>query len=156
MNAIYYFVPFLLAVIVAGSSGMLFEVNGPWYQGLTAPSFRPPSWLFAPVWSAIYLLLAIVGTRLALAAAAGAAPLAVLALALWTLQIVLNTLWTPVFFGAHDLAAAMVIIAALWLAIAALMAVTWRFDALSTAMLVPYILWISFASLLNLRYWMLN
>lgn len=156
MNAITYFIPFLLAVVVAGSSGVLFEVDGPWYRGLTAPSFRPPSWLFGPVWSVIYLLLAVVGTRLAMAAAGGAGPVAALALALWALQMVLNTLWTPVFFGAHNLGAAMLVIGGLWVSILALIVVVQRFDGISALMLVPYILWIGFASLLNLRYWMLN
>ena len=105
--------PFLLAVIAAASSGMLFPANGLWYQSLNAPTFRPPNWLFGPVWTALYLMIAVAGARLAAQAGQGAA-LVGLALGLWALQITLNTLWTPTFFGAHALGAALVIIGALF------------------------------------------
>lgn len=149
------FLPFLLAVIVAAASGTLFPANGPWYQSLNAPSFRPPSWLFGPVWTALYLMIAVAGARLAVSASHGAA-LAGLALGLWALQIALNVLWTPTFFGAHALGAALVVMGALWLSIAALIAVAFQVDRMAAWLLLPYLGWVSFAAVLNWAFWRLN
>lgn len=155
MPFLLLFLPFLLAVIAAASSGMLFPANGAWYQSLNAPSFRPPNWLFGPVWTVLYLMIAAAGARLAAQAGQGAA-LAGLALGLWALQITLNALWTPTFFGAHALGAALVIIGALWLAIAALIAVAFQVDRIAGWFLLPYLGWVSFAALLNWAFWRLN
>lgn len=158
MKSLVAFVPFLLAVVAAGSSGVLFEVDGAWYRDLRAPSFRPPSWVFGPVWSLLYLMIAVAGWRLALQAGSARpeAAAAGLALGLWALQITLNALWTPAFFGAHALGAALLVIGALWLAILALIVVSWRVDRLAAGLLVPYLAWVSFAVVLNFAYWRLN
>lgn len=148
-------IPFLLAVIAAAASGMLFPANGPWYQSLNAPSFRPPNWLFGPVWSVLYLMIAMAGARLAAQAGHGAAMVG-LALGLWALQITLNALWTPTFFGAHALGAALVIMGALWLSIAALIVAAFPIDRVAGWLLVPYLGWVSFAAVLNWAYWRLN
>ncbi|WP_092501130.1 TspO/MBR family protein [Meinhardsimonia xiamenensis] len=147
--------PFLLAVIAAAASGVIFPAAGPWYQSLNAPSFQPPNWLFGPVWTVLYLMIAVCGARLAVQAGQGAG-LAGFALGLWALQITLNALWTPTFFGAHALGAALVIIGALWLSIAALMATALQIDRLAGWLLAPYLGWVSFAAVLNWAFWRLN
>lgn len=125
------------------------------YQSLNVPSFRPPNWVFGPVWTVLYLMIAVAGARLAAQAGQGVA-MAGLALGLWALQITLNALWTPTFFGAHALGAALVIIGALSLAIAALIAVAFQIDRIAGWLLVPYLGWVSFAALLNWAFWRLN
>ncbi len=77
-------------------------------------------------------------------------------LALWALQIALNTLWTPVFFGAHRLGAAMLILAALWLVVAVLMVMAWRLDRLAGALLLPCLAWLTLAGALNFSIWQNN
>ena len=94
------FLIFLLACGAAASTGMIFQ-PGPWYESLVKPRFTPPNWVFPVAWTTIYLLLAWVGYRLTLT------PGSETVLALWAAQIALNTLWTPVFFGAHRLFAGM-------------------------------------------------
>lgn len=141
------FVIFLLANTAAAATGFVFK-PGTWYQGLRKPAFTPPNWAFPVVWTSLYILSALAAARVAvLNEAAG------LALALWALQVALNTLWTPVFFGAHRLGAGMAILAALWLVVAAMVPVFWRLDALAGAALVPYLLWLTLAGLLNWRVW---
>ena len=85
--------------------------------------------------------------------ALAAAVVAGLVLALWALQIALNTLWTPVFFGAHRLGAAMLILAALWLVVAVLMVMAWRLDRLAGLLLLPYLAWLTLAGTLNFGIW---
>lgn len=97
---------FLLACAAAASTGMLFQ-PGQWYESLVKPGFTPPKWVFPVAWTTIYLLLAWAGYRLTLIPGSQAV------LALWAAQIALNTLWTPVFFGAHRLFAALLILALL-------------------------------------------
>jgi tryptophan-rich sensory protein len=94
---------FLLACAAAATTGVMFK-PGPWYEGLNKPGFTPPNWAFPVAWTIIYLLLAWAGYRLSLI------PGSQTVLALWAAQIALNTLWTPVFFGAHQVLAAMVIL----------------------------------------------
>jgi benzodiazapine receptor len=141
--------PFLLACAVAGAAGVLFR-PGAWYAGLRKPGFTPPGWVFPIAWAALYLLMAWAAARVA--HLPGAGPV----LALWALQIALNTLWTPVFFGAHRPGAAMVILILLWLAVAALMVQAWQLDWLAGAMLLPYLAWLTLAAALNFSVWRNN
>lgn len=133
---------FLLACAAAASTGIIFK-PGQWYEKLVKPSFTPPNWLFPVAWTVIYLLLAWAGYRLSLIP--GSQPV----LALWAAQIALNTLWTPVFFGDHKLLAGMVIIAMLWIVVAAMLIMALRLDVLTGLMLFPYLLWLCVAAALN-------
>ena len=133
---------FLLARAAAASTGIIFK-PGQWYESLTKPSFTPPNWLFPVAWTTIYLLLAWAGYRLSLM------PGSQEVLALWAAQIVLNTLWTPVFFGAHKLLAGMVIITLLWLVVAAMLVMALRLDVITGLMLFPYLVWLCVAAALN-------
>ncbi|WP_323040280.1 tryptophan-rich sensory protein TspO [Gemmobacter sp.] len=143
------FLIFLAATGAAAATGTLFP-PGDWYAGLTKPWFTPPPIAFPIVWTTLYVLMA--------AAAARVAPMpgAHYALALWALQIALNTLWTPVFFGAHRMWAGLVIVALLWLVIAAMVVAFWRLDRLAGALLLPYLAWVTVATSLTIGLIRLN
>ena len=142
-------VALLIACGAAAATGILFQ-PGPWYQALEKPPFTPPDWLFPIAWTVIYLLAAGAGARLARRPGAG------LAMALWAAQIALNTLWTPVFFGAHLIGTGLSVLALLWVVVAALTACAWRLDRVAGAMLLPYLLWLCLAFALNLAIWQAN
>lgn len=133
---------FLLACGAAASTGIIFK-PGPWYEALNKPSFTPPNWLFPVAWSIIYLLLAWAGYRLT------QVPGSQVILALWAAQIALNTLWTPVFFGAHRLLAGMVILTLLWLVVAVMVVMTLQLDVITGLILLPYLAWLCVAAALN-------
>jgi tryptophan-rich sensory protein len=133
---------FLLACGAAASTGIIFK-PGHWYDTLIKPGFTPPNWLFPVAWSIIYLLLAWAGYRLTVL------PGSQVLLALWAAQIALNTLWTPVFFGAHRIFASMVILALLWLVVAIMLVLALQLDVVTGLILVPYLLWLSVAAALN-------
>ncbi|RLU11804.1 sensory protein TspO [Pseudomonas prosekii] len=136
------FFVFLLACGAAASTGIMFK-PGPWYQALIKPRFTPPNWLFPVAWTAIYLLISWAGYRLSLI------PGSQEVLALWAAQIALNTLWTPVFFGAHRIFAGMVIISLLWLVVAAMVVLAMCLDVITGLILLPYLAWLCVAAALN-------
>ncbi|WP_028029597.1 tryptophan-rich sensory protein TspO [Gemmobacter nectariphilus] len=133
---------FLAATGAAAATGSLFP-PGEWYAGLTKPWFTPPAIAFPIVWTTLYILMSLAAARIA--------PLqgAQYALALWALQIALNTLWTPVFFGAHRMWAGLIVIGLLWLVVAAMIVAFWRLDRLAGVLLLPYLAWLSVALSLN-------
>lgn len=133
---------FLIACCAAASTGIIFK-PGSWYDALQKPGFTPPKWLFPVAWTVIYLLLAWAGYRLTLI------PGSQVVLALWAAQIALNTLWTPVFFGAHRILAGMVILAALWLTVATMLVLALQLDLVTGLILFPYLVWLSVAAALN-------
>ncbi|GFZ68479.1 sensory protein TspO [Pseudomonas amygdali pv. eriobotryae] len=136
------FLIFLLACSAAAATGIIFK-PGAWYESLQKPSFTPPNWAFSVVWTVIYLLLAWAGYRLTLL------PGSQIVLALWAAQIALNTLWTPVFFGANRIVAAMVILALLWIVVATMIVMALRLDIITGLILFPYLVWLSVAAALN-------
>jgi tryptophan-rich sensory protein len=133
---------FLIACCAAAATGVIFK-PGAWYEGLQKPKFTPPNWAFPVAWTTIYLLLAWAGYRLTLS------PDSQTVLALWAAQIALNTLWTPVFFGAHRLLAGMVIIALLWAVVAVMVWLAMRLDLITGLILFPYLAWLTVAAGLN-------
>ncbi len=124
-----------------------------WYRRLRKPSFNPPNWIFAPVWTTLYVLMAFAAWRVTMSPAT---PDRGWALDLFGLQLALNLAWSWIFFGRRALGAALAEVLLLWAAIAATIAVFARVDALAAWLLVPYIAWVSFASLLNAAIWRLN
>lgn len=136
------FFVFLGACGAAAATGAMFP-PGPWYERLDKPAWTPPNWLFPLAWTALYLALAYVGARVA--------PLdgAAWAMGFWALQIALNTLWTPIFFGLRRLGAALIAIGCLWAAVLGLLATLWPLDRLSFWLVVPYLVWVSYAAALN-------
>ncbi|MBJ6370114.1 tryptophan-rich sensory protein TspO [Sedimentitalea arenosa] len=143
------FTIFLAACFAAGATGALFQ-PGDWYKALNKPRWTPPDWLFPVAWTTLYLCIATAGARAALADGNG------IAMALWALQIALNTLWTPVFFGLHRIRAGMAVLCALWLAVAATMVALFQIDLIAGLLFVPYLAWVSVAAALNLAVWRLN
>jgi len=125
---------------------------GTWYQALAKPAFNPPDWVFAPVWSALYLMIAVAGWRVWRRGGGQMRP----ELAVYALQLALNLAWSFVFFGARLIGPALVVIAVLLAVIAANAALFSRIDRLAGALLVPYAAWVSFAALLNAALWRLN
>lgn len=143
---------FIAACALTALTGSIFR-PGVWYERLAKPAWRPPNWLFAPVWSLLYLMMAISGwlvwRRAGFSGAAGP-------LALYALQLALNAAWTPVFFGLHRIGLGLATIVALWLAIAATIVAFYPVEALAALLLVPYLTWVSFAAALNHAIWRLN
>jgi tryptophan-rich sensory protein len=136
------FIIFFGACCAAAATGSLFPPDA-WYRDLPKPAWTPPDWLFPVAWTLLYLALAF--------AAARAAPLpgAEHVMAFWALQIALNALWTPVFFGLKRIGAAMVVIGFLWVAVIGLLLALWPVDRLAFWIVSPYIIWVSYAAALN-------
>lgn len=148
-------VGWLLAVAVVAAAGSL--ATGPaipgWYASLVKPWFTPPSWLFGPVWTALYLMMAVAAWlvwRKAGFAAAG------LALSVFLAQLLLNGMWSWVFFGSRNIGGGLLVIGLLWLGILATILLFWRHSRAAGWLLVPYLAWVSFASVLNYSLWVLN
>lgn len=143
------FLIFLLTCGVAGAAGMFFR-PGQWYRDLDKPSWTPPNWLFPVVWAVLYVLIALAAARVA------NLPGTQVALALWGLQITINTLWSGVFFGLHRMLAGAVIIAMLWCAVLATAIAFWSHDKIAALMMVPYLIWGTYALALNSSVWLRN
>lgn len=137
------FLLFLAAAAAAGSMGVLFP-PGAWYERLDKPGWRPPNRAFPFVWSALYVLMAVAGARVAGEPGAG------LALAFWALQIALNAVWTPIFFGLRRMGVALAVIGLLWLAVLGALVTHGRIDLWAGLCFAPYLLWLSLAFALNL------
>jgi len=142
--------PFILLVMGGGLLIGAFTAPGAWYEALTKPDFNPPNWIFAPVWTALYALIAIAGWRIWQRDRTGPA------MRLWWLQLVLNFVWSPAFFALQHVGLALAIILALFVTIVAFIAASWSKDRAAAWMFVPYAAWVSFASLLNFSIWRLN
>jgi len=146
----------VLACELAGASGVILSGNGVsvWYPQLTKPAYTPPNWVFGPVWTTLFALLGIAawlvwqadfeerGVRLALGLFVG--------------QYALQVAWSGAFFGLRRPAAGLAVIVALWLAIVATIVAFDRVDRWAALLLVPYLAWVSFATLLNYDIWRLN
>jgi tryptophan-rich sensory protein len=126
---------------------------GTWYAVLAKPSWNPPDWIFGPVWSALYLSMAVAAW---LVWRQGGLADATTPLALFGVQLVLNVLWSCLFFGLQNPGLAFVEVLALWVAIAATMIVFWQRSMIAGILFVPYLAWVSFASVLNFTIWQLN
>ena len=146
-------VVFVLAVAGAASFGGIF-MPGEWYTSLNRPPLNPPGWVFGPVWSVLYVTIAIAGWRVWRVEGAGRRRR--LGLVLFFVQLVLNALWSWVFFGLHETGWALLEILVLNASIVGMMLVFWRLNRAAAWLLVPYWLWVSFASYLTGGYWVLN
>lgn len=143
------FLIFLASCCAAAATGAMFK-PGLWYDRLNKPGWTPPAWVFPVTWTTLYLLMSFAAMRVALADGSQ------FALALWGLQIALNTLWTPVFFGLHRLSAAMVVIVCMWLAVAATTVAFWMLDPVAGLCFLPYLVWVTIAAALNASILRLN
>lgn len=125
-----------------------------WYPTLVKPSFTPPSWVFAPVWTALYVLMGV--ASFLVWQRGPAAPAVRGAIAAYLVQLALNGLWSLVFFGWRQPGWALAEIVLLWLALAVTVGLFWRVRAIAGGLLVPYLAWVSFAAVLNGALWWLN
>jgi tryptophan-rich sensory protein len=144
---------FLIATLGTGALASLFTSPAipTWYAALNRPSFTPPNWLFAPVWTALYILMAFAAWR-----AWQRSGLKSVAMALFAVQLALNFAWSVLFFGLHQIGAALLDIALLDAGALATILLFFRQDRVAGLMLLPYLGWILFATRLNLGFWQLN
>lgn len=140
------------ACFAAATGGALFR-PGVWYEELKKPPWRPPNWLFGPVWMVLYGMIAVSGWLAWEAVGFAGAPAA---FAIYAGQLVLNFGWSAVFFGLRRIGWAAIEMSALWLAIAANIAAFATISLTAALLLVPYLLWVSFALALNIAIWRLN
>jgi tryptophan-rich sensory protein len=126
---------------------------GPWYESLAKPAWIPPNDVFAPVWTVLYVLMGVAAWLVWKRAGFKGAGVA---LTLFVVQLVLNALWSYVFFGLHRISAAFVDIAILWVAILAVTVLFWRIVRLAGVLMFPYLAWVGFASVLNFVLWHMN
>jgi benzodiazapine receptor len=143
---------FFLACFAAASSGAIFK-PGAWYEGLRKPSWTPPNWLFAPAWLVFYCLIAVSGWLVWRKAGFEGAGLA---LTIYGIHLVINAGWSAVFFGLRRIKAAFAEVMLLWLSIAVTIAVFAPIDSTAALLLVPYLVWVTFASSLNFAILRLN
>lgn len=150
--SILILVGFLLLSLAVASSGAAFP-PGDWYAGLKKPSWTPPAWLFGPVWTLLYIAMAVAAWQVWRTAGW---PRARAAFVLYGVQMACNAAWSWLFFGLHRMDLAFYDIVALWLAIAATFVAFWRIKRSAGLLLAPYLAWVGFAMVLNLVLWRLN
>ncbi|HEX8591299.1 MAG TPA: TspO/MBR family protein [Candidatus Paceibacterota bacterium] len=140
---------------LAGVIGSLFTRSSidDWYQYLERPSFAPPNWVFGPVWTLLYALMGIAAFLIWKAPQSAAQRVA---LTLFVVQLALNTLWSVIFFGLRNPGLALLEIIVLWVLILATIVAFARVRHAAAVLLVPYIAWVSFATILNYSFWALN
>ena len=149
------FIAFLvlcLAVAAVGGAATASSV-GSWYPTLAKPAFNPPNWIFAPVWTALYFMMAVAGWRVWRRDGLRRARWA---LTLFALQLALNLAWSILFFGMRSIGAALIEIVLLLLAILATALAFWKRERAAGMLFIPYAAWVAFAAVLNAAIWRLN
>jgi len=146
---------FILITLFAGFIGSFFTTPSiaSWYAFINKPSFSPPNWLFAPVWSLLYILMGIAAFLIwQKRDNLKTKP----ALMFYGIQLILNTLWSIIFFGMHNPGLAFLEIIILWSFILITLIKFYKINKTSGILFIPYLIWVSFASILNFAVWMLN
>ena len=145
-----------MLVFIAGYIGTAATIpNIPtWYAGLNKPSFNPPNWIFGPVWTSLYI--AMIWACWRVMGLARGTPLLRPALTIFAVQLVLNALWSVVFFGLHSPGWSLLVIVLLELSLMAMILVFAQIDEWAAGSQLPYIFWVTFASILNLSIYLLN
>lgn len=143
------FLTFLAACAGAAATGALFQ-PGAWYDSLRKPPWTPPPWLFPVAWTTLYICMSLSASWVAVLPGNGQA------MAFWAVQIAFNALWTPVFFGLHRMRAALVVMACLWLSVAATTVAFFQMTLGAGLLFLPYLLWVTIAAALNFSVWRLN
>ena len=142
----------LLLSFLTATVGALFQ-PGEWYQTIVKPGWTPPGWIFGPVWTLLYISMACAAWLVWLD---GGWRRNRVALSVYGIQLLLNAAWSWLFFGEHAIGFALVDIIVLWLLIVTTLTLFWRRRILAGVLMVPYALWVAFASALNLQIWRLN
>ncbi|MFO1152452.1 MAG: TspO/MBR family protein [Rhodospirillales bacterium] len=146
------FVAVCLGVSFIGAA-ITYSSTDTWYPGLLKPAFTPPDWVFAPVWTTLYLMMAVAAWRIW---SHGGRPEVAVALACFGVQLTLNLLWTVLFFGLRSPGLALIEIVVLLAAIAVTTVAFFRVDRIAGWLFVPYLAWTLFAAALVLGIWHLN
>lgn len=141
---------FLLLTVGGGTLLGVYNLPGEWYAGLQKPFFNPPNWIFGPVWTVLYVLIAIAGWRTWERRAEGAA------MQVWFGQLAANFAWSPAFFTMQSIGLALVIIFVMLALIVTFIALSWNRDRTAALLFLPYAAWVSFAALLNAAIFYLN
>tara|TARA_B100001105_G_scaffold233492_1_gene207457 strand:+ start:518 stop:967 length:450 start_codon:yes stop_codon:yes gene_type:complete len=138
-------------VLTVGGGLLIGSVSAPdqWYQNLVKPALNPPSWVFAPVWTILYVMIAVAGARV------WSKDLET-PVRLWFIQMILNFLWSPVFFVAHKPGWAIIVIVLMFFAIISFIVSTWNRDRVASYLFMPYAAWVAFAAYLNIMIQQLN
>ena len=153
MRSLVHWVGWVLLSFGATVPGA-FTPPGEWYAGIAKPDWTPPGWVFPVVWTTLYVLMGTAAWLVWREGKRGGGARA--PLALFVFQLALNAAWTPVFFGAHEIFAAFVLIAVLWLAILATILAFRKRSGSAAILLLPYLAWVSIATVLNFQIWRLN
>jgi tryptophan-rich sensory protein len=143
-----------VAAIIASAAGALSTDIGPWYYSLVKPSWQPPDWLFGPVWTTIYACAAIAASLAWLRAPSRSQRITLLIA--FAVNLGLNILWSLMFFRMQRPDFALYEVGFLWLSIVVLIGIMWNYSRTSSLLLVPYLLWVSFAAYLNFTIVQLN
>lgn len=146
------FLGLCFGVAALGSLATTPQIGG-WYQTLRKPSWTPPNWLFGPVWTLLYAMMAVAAWLVWKRQGWGGARSALI---LFGVQLALNLAWSFIFFAAHRTGAAFAEIVLLWVVILATMIAFARHSKLAAGLMTPYLLWVGYASALNFSIWRLN
>lgn len=125
-----------------------------WYNTLSKPFFTPPAWLFGPAWTFLYVLMAV--SAFLVWRKRTTKKKVKEALKVFVIQLVLNLAWSPIFFGLHDIFLALLLILVLWYLILLTIREFYKIDKIASYLLWPYLVWVSFATILNFSVWYLN
>jgi translocator protein len=150
--SLFMLLGFIAVCFLAALTGAVFR-PGDWYERLAKPSWRPPDRLFAPVWTVLYFTIAVSGWLVWREAGFASAALP---LTIYGLQLFLNAVWTPLFFGLHRVDLGFLDIVLLWLSIVATIPLFYPIHASAALLLLPYLAWVTFAAALNFAVWRLN
>ncbi len=144
------------APLLIGFSSGFFTITdvGSWYQTVQKPAWNPPNWIFGPVWTTLYILMGI--ALFLIWKKEGNNNLKKAAIILFAMQLVLNFFWSIIFFNQHQIGWALVEIVILWLSIMLTIFVFAKIAKIAAWLMVPYIAWVSFATILNFTIWQLN
>lgn len=145
------FLLFALLTAAAGFVGSRFRPDA-WFAGLAKPGFNPPDAAFAPVWTVLYVCIAVAGWLAWRRTRSWRSP----ALAVWAVQLLLNAAWSALFFGLHAPGLALLDVTLLLASILAFLVLTWRTARAAAVLFLPYALWVGFATVLNASIWALN
>jgi benzodiazapine receptor len=146
---------FIVLCLAAGGVGAFLTAPAvsTWYRLITKPSWTPPDWVFGPVWTTLYIMMGCAGW---LIWRSEDSPRRRPALLIWALQLALNFLWSPLFFGFHAVGLALIDIYLLWLLIGRFLVTVWTLSRPAAFLFMPYWAWVTYATALNLGIWILN
>jgi len=155
---ILLFVFSIIICLAAGFIGSFFTTSSipTWYSGLNKPVFNPPNWLFGPVWTILYILMGISLYLILINKTKEKTRIRKIALLFFFIQLVLNALWSILFFGLKNPLLAFIEIIILWVFILLSIIFFYKINKISSYLLIPYILWVSFAAVLNFFIYILN